>query len=129
MNRGIRAVRLGWSPDSSGVGPRLSKKMHPGNPRRSYVSELISKKVPEKFGKKKHMPPSLQCQQTNTNPHTMNNSINSREAIKSRFEKLPTCELLDRTNEFHNRTEQGNATKFTREAWDIVLEILKERGI
>lgn len=78
MSRGIRAVRRGWSPDSSGVGPRLSKKMHLGNPRRSYVSELIQKKVREKFGKKKRMPPSLQCQQTNTNPHTMSTNYNLR---------------------------------------------------
>lgn len=59
----------------------------------------------------------------------MNNNINSREAIKSRFEKLPTSDLLDRTADFHHRTEQGNATKSTRESWDIVLEILNERGI
>jgi hypothetical protein len=59
----------------------------------------------------------------------MTNQINSREAIKARFAQLPTCELLDCTAEFHYRTKAGNATTFTREAWDIVLEILKERGI
>lgn len=59
----------------------------------------------------------------------MSNNINSREAVKSRFEKLPTSELLDATAEFHYRTKRGEATPWTREAWDIVLEVLKERGV
>jgi hypothetical protein len=60
--------------------------------------------------------------QTSTNP-------NSREAVKSRFATLSSSRLLDLTAEFHYRTEEGNATKYTREAWDIVLEILAERGL
>ena len=36
---------------------------------------------------------------------------------------------LDLTADFHHLTKQGNATKGTREAWDIVLEVLAERGL
>lgn len=48
---------------------------------------------------------------------------------KANFERFATSELLDLTGYFHNRVKQDRATADTREAWDIVVEILKERGI
>ena len=60
---------------------------------------------------------------------TMDKQAAYRANKKANFEPFPTSALLDMTAHFCNLVEAGRHTHATLVKHEVVLEILKERGI